>query len=85
MQALEGREPAFRCTEIRQCGPLAAPPEACTRPCGVAQAMHAAERAWRDALAATSIADLADGLERTSGPGTLEGVARWLRSDAPAR
>ncbi len=54
--AVDGDEPAFRCTEIRQRGPLAAAPEACVRPCAVARAMTAAESAWRAALAEVSIA-----------------------------
>lgn len=77
--ALEGPEPAFRCTEIRQNGPMPTPPEACRTPCGVAQAMQAAEAAWREALGATSIADLAARVERDSGAGALTGAAAWLR------
>lgn len=57
--ALEGDQPAFRCTEIRQNGPFGAPKEACVRPCGVSQVMAAAESAWRDSLASVTIADLA--------------------------
>jgi Rrf2 family protein len=78
--ALEGPEPAFQCTEIRQRGPMAATVDACSAPCGVAQAMRAAEAAWRQALAATSIADLAATVERDSGEGTLAGMATWLRA-----
>ena len=37
--AIDGDEPAFRCTEIRQRGPLATPPERCLRPCAIARAM----------------------------------------------
>src|SRR5690349_180291 len=37
VQAIDGDQPAFRCTEIRQRGPLATPAEACTKPCGVAK------------------------------------------------
>ncbi|MDQ6523616.1 Rrf2 family transcriptional regulator [Nocardioides sp. LHD-245] len=59
VRAIDGPDPAFRCTEIRQQGDLAAPPEECRRPCGVAQVMAEAERAWRTSLAGTTIADLA--------------------------
>ena len=79
--AIEGPEPTFRCTEIRQRGPMPTTGEACLKPCGVAEAMRAAETAWRQALAATSIADLARKVERDSGEGTLAGVASWLRAD----
>src|SRR5690242_16280528 len=37
--AIEGQRPAFVCTEIRQRGPLACPPESCTTPCAIARAM----------------------------------------------
>jgi len=58
VQAIDGPEPAFRCTEIRQQGELALPPEKCLRPCGIAQVMGEAEEAWRASLARTTLADL---------------------------
>jgi Rrf2 family protein len=57
--AIDGPDPAFRCTEIRQQGELAAPPEKCRRPCGIAKVMAEAEIAWRTSLAGTTIAELA--------------------------
>jgi Rrf2 family protein len=66
VQAVDGTEPAFRCTEIRQQGELAATPEQCREPCGVAKAMAGAEQAWRAALAEVSIADLAATLDLDS-------------------
>src|SRR5579885_3663539 len=50
VEAIDGREPVFRCTEIRQQGPLARGPEAYRTPCGIHVAMARAEKAWRDAL-----------------------------------
>jgi Rrf2 family protein len=76
--AIEGREPAFRCTEIRQNGPLPASPQACKKACGVARAMHAAEQAWRDSLKAVTVADLAVGVEEDAGPDTFVRVREWL-------
>lgn len=58
VQAVDGKEAAFRCTEIRQQGVLAAPPEQCRVPCGIAKVMATAERAWRDSLSTVTIADL---------------------------
>ncbi len=58
VQAVEGTQPAFRCTEIRQQGVLAAPPEECRAPCGIAKVMAGAEVAWRESLSRTTIADL---------------------------
>lgn len=58
VEAIDGREPVFRCTEIRQQGPLALPPQAYRLPCGIHIAMARAEKAWRDALRGQTIADL---------------------------
>lgn len=78
VRAIEGSEPAFRCTEIRQNGPLPASPQACRRACGVARVMHAAEQAWRDALRGVSVADLADSVTLDVGPDTFPRVREWL-------
>ena len=56
--AIEGSQPAFRCTEIRQRGPCAAAPSACRKPCAIARAFLAAEVAWRHALAQVTVADM---------------------------
>ncbi|EON22615.1 DNA-binding protein [Nocardioides sp. CF8] len=85
VQAVDGPEPAFRCTEIRQQGPLPATGEACKVPCGIAKVMAAAETAWRDSLQAVTLADLAATLDSTS-PGAWDAVRHWLsgtRFDAP--
>ncbi|MFB9467377.1 RrF2 family transcriptional regulator [Streptomyces cinereospinus] len=57
--AIEGSDPLFRCTEIRQCGTVGIR-TACdfTTPCAVTSAMGRAEEAWREALAAQSLADV---------------------------
>lgn len=65
VEAIDGVEPPFRCTEIRQQGELAAPPEECRLPCGIAKVMADAERAWRATLGQVSIADLADSFDTT--------------------
>ena len=66
VQAVEGDQPAFRCAEIRQQGVLVAPPEDCRAPCGIAKVMADAERAWRDSLSGTTIADLAGSFDTSS-------------------
>jgi Rrf2 family protein len=80
VEAIDGPQPAFRCTEVRQRGPLAAPPESCTLPCGIAKVMGQADQAWREALAGVSIADLAADVGRNVGAGTLPAVRAWLRT-----
>ncbi len=78
VQAIEGTESSFRCTEIRQNGPLPAPPEACRRPCGVARVMYAAEDAWRASLGGVTIADIAATVEEETGKQTFARVRGWL-------
>jgi Rrf2 family protein len=76
--AVDGPQPAFVCTEIRQRGPLATPAEACAAPCVISRTMAAAERAWREALRAVTIADLAAGVTDDYGPATFDGIRQWL-------
>ena len=76
--AIEGDEPAFRCTEIRQNGPLAAKPEDCRRACSVARAMYAAEDAWRASLRGVTVADLVDAVNADTGPKTFAALRGWL-------
>ena len=74
---MEGPGPLFCCTEIRQRGPVPLTGAACRKPCGIAQVMRQAERAWRQELASTTIADLVE----TSGTGAVTG--KHLAGDAP--
>lgn len=76
--AVDGAQPAFVCTEIRQRGPLATPQEACTRPCPIARAMAGADAAWRAALQAISIANLARSVDDDYGPTALASIRTWL-------
>ena len=71
--AVEGQEPAFRCTEIRLQGLAAesAPREHCV----ISQAMRRGELAWRSAMAAVTLADIAAEVERKS-PGTPARIRR---------
>ena len=76
--ALEGEEPAFRCSEIRQQGPSAVPAERYVRPCGIASAMWRAEDAWRAELGAISIGDLVAELGTSVDPEQIEQALLWL-------
>ena len=66
--AVEGREPAFRCAEIRQRGPGALEPSAYVKPCGINVAMLKAERAWRAVLAETKLSEIVAGYEAEADP-----------------
>jgi Rrf2 family protein len=78
VEAVEGDEPAFRCTEIRQRGPVPASAKAMRAPCAIHVTMARAEHAWRKELRATTIADigavLAGKLDRRS----LKVAGAWL-------
>jgi Rrf2 family protein len=78
VEAIDGREPLFRCTEIRQQGPLALEPQAYRLPCGIHVAMAQAEKAWRDALRAQTIADLVHHYVRTVEPQQQQRSQQWL-------
>jgi Rrf2 family protein len=56
--AVEGPEPAFRCAEIRQRGPIPVAAHFFKSPCAVNAAMLKAERAYRAELKKVTVADL---------------------------
>jgi Rrf2 family protein len=56
--AVEGPEPAFRCGEIRQNGPVKLDRSAYVKPCGINAAMLKAEKAYRKALAGERLSDI---------------------------
>ena len=78
VEAIDGDEPAFRCTEIRRRGPLATPAREYKLPCGIHAAFDRADDAWRAELRATTIADMFMGVLRDVPRPTLEKGARWL-------
>ncbi|WP_131738383.1 RrF2 family transcriptional regulator [Actinomadura roseirufa] len=78
VRAIDGDEPAYRCAEIRQRGPLGVPAERCARPCAISRAMTSAQDAWSRALADISIADLAAAIDADSDGTAMADVRRWL-------
>jgi len=81
VDAVEGSSAAFVCTEIRQRGPCAAPPEACAAPCAIARAMRSAELAWERELRSVTVADLAAQVD-DGAPEALARMGAWLSGDA---
>ena len=75
--AVEGRQPAFRCMEIRRRGPVKLPAAAYAKPCGINAAMLRAERAYRAALAETSIADIVAGFTVEADPRSVAAVCAF--------
>jgi len=58
IEAVEGQESSFRCTEIRKRGPAKVSPRLYSPVCAIAEAMYRADEAWRAELRRTTVADL---------------------------
>lgn len=78
VEAIDGTRAPFVCTEIRQRGPLAAPPEQCTMPCVVTRTMLDADRAWRESLRSVTVADLARTVDKDYNGPVMSTVGTWL-------
>ena len=79
VEAIDGVEPAFRCTEIRRRGPSRAPgPRVPRSRARSTPSMNRADEAWRDELRDTTVADLVDAVARDASPKGLEKGADWL-------
>ena len=77
--AIEGAQPAFRCTEIRQRGPAGLEPAAYRFPCAIHATMLRAEHAWREVLRGQTLADLAALVAERTDPRALEQhIRRWV-------
>jgi Rrf2 family protein len=77
--AIEGEEPAFVCTEIRQRGIIRLPSSTFAVPCGVARAMWAAEDAWRAELNRRTIADLVAAAAVGFTPEAVHKLQTWFQ------
>ncbi|HEX7745592.1 MAG TPA: Rrf2 family transcriptional regulator [Micromonosporaceae bacterium] len=82
VSAIEGAEPAFRCTEIRRQGPGGGPARDFQIGCTIDVAMRGAELAWRRSLAAQTLADIAAEVERRY-PNTPRRTRRWFAPALP--
>jgi Rrf2 family protein len=78
VEAIEGEEPAFRCSEIRQQGPCVTPHGDFRRPCEIHAAFNRAETAWRGELKATSLADMAKEVAKKMTPQKRAVTTQWL-------
>ncbi|RVC59598.1 MAG: Rrf2 family transcriptional regulator [Mesorhizobium sp.] len=84
--AVEGREPAFRCGEIRQRGPVRLDASAYVKPCGINAAMLKAERAYRAALAEVRLsAIVADYVSEADPRSVAAGCAFVARYQRPQK
>jgi Rrf2 family protein len=78
VEAIDGHESLFRCTEIRKLGPLALPSQVYRLPCAINVAMARAEKAWRGALGLQTIADLIIQLSRDIEPQQQQRSEQWI-------
>jgi Rrf2 family protein len=78
VQAIEGNETFFKCTEIRRRGPSRVAARAYAPTCGIAAAMWRAEAAWRDELGAVTIAEIADLTIKQAPAAALEKGVTWI-------
>ena len=79
VEAIDGTEPAFRCSEIRRRGPAALPAREYRAKCAIHAAMNRADDAWRLELRNTTIADLLRQVHRSASPKGLVKAANWLQ------
>jgi Rrf2 family protein len=79
VQAIEGPEPMFRCTEIRRRGPSRVAARQYPPMCGIAAAMERAEQAWQDELGRTTVADLARYVMAEAPPAAVAKGVAWVR------
>lgn len=79
VEAVEGDERAFRCTEIRQRGPAAVARSQYSPVCGIARVMHRAEAAWRRELKAHTLADVIESVNRDVPPEAATKAVRWFQ------
>jgi Rrf2 family protein len=79
VKAVDGPEPAFRCTEIRQRGPAAMSAKFYRSPCAINAAMLRAESAWQAELERTTIADIGDEVMCTVDARALARAEEWTK------
>ena len=80
VDAIEGGETAFRCTEIRQNGPCGAKRSDCRKPCEIAAAFWHAEAAWREALKRETLAGIIGSFAAKADPERMRLIADWRDS-----
>lgn len=78
VEAIDGVEPAFSCTEIRRRGPTALPAREYRVPCGIHVVMDRADAAWRAELGAVTLADLVREVIEKAPPRALEKGVNWM-------
>jgi Rrf2 family protein len=76
LEAIEGEEAPFRCSEIRQQGPCAGTDF--RKPCEITAVFRKAEAAWKAELKSVSLADIAGDVGRKMTPARRAQLTQWL-------
>jgi Rrf2 family protein len=79
VEAIDGTDPAFVCTEIRRRGPAAQTARAYPKPCAVHRVMVRADEAWRAELRGTTVADLLHEVAADASPEAVRRTASWFQ------
>jgi Rrf2 family protein len=79
VEAIDGTEPAFRCSEIRRRGPTARPAREYPLPCAIHAVMDDADDAWRAELRRVSVADLMERVMSDAPRKSVELGGRWMQ------
>jgi Rrf2 family protein len=82
VEAIDGAQPGFRCTEVRRRGPCAGRGARYSPVCAVAGVMHRAQAAWRAELERTTLAGLARGIARELDPAIARRKTAWMAQAA---
>jgi Rrf2 family protein len=78
VEAIDGEEPAFRCSEIRRRGPAAVPARDYPPLCGINRAFLRADEVWREELRRTTIEDVARVMLEDAPAAAVQKGVRWL-------
>jgi Rrf2 family protein len=81
VEAIEGPEPSFRCTDIRQRGPAALDPELYRVRCGIHATMLRADLAWKQSLRSQTLADLVAITGESIDRRRVELARAWLKQN----
>jgi Rrf2 family protein len=79
VEAIDGVDPSFTCTEIRRRGPTRLPAREYGVPCSIHVVMDRADAAWRVELQAVSIADLVREVVQRAPARALEKGIGWMQ------
>jgi Rrf2 family protein len=79
VEAIDGTEPSFTCTEIRRRGPTRLPARDYTLPCSIHVVMDRADDAWRAELRAVTVADLVGQVLERAPARAMEKGVHWMQ------